>query len=151
MTIRFAVDGVAAPQGSMRSVAAGRVVHDNADRLHAWRSLVAGSALVARQHARIRPLIGPVCVDVRFSLPRPATLREDRPHISRPDLDKLCRCVCDALTGVLFFDDSQVTELRAWKTYAAVDARPGAVVTVSTDVGAMRTEHRPTAPHVDTR
>lgn len=39
-------------------------------------------------------------------------------HITRPDLDKLCRSTLDGLTGVLFKDDSQVAFLVASKEYA---------------------------------
>lgn len=39
-------------------------------------------------------------------------------HVTRPDLDKLCRSTLDALTGVLFADDSQVAFLVASKEYA---------------------------------
>ena len=38
-------------------------------------------------------------------------------HITRPDLDKLCRSTLDGLTGVLFADDSQVAFLVASKEY----------------------------------
>jgi Holliday junction resolvase RusA-like endonuclease len=34
-----------------------------------------------------------------------------------PDVDKLCRCALDALTGVVIVDDSQVVELSASKLY----------------------------------
>ena len=34
------------------------------------------------------------------------------------DIEKLCRSVSDALTGVLFDDDSQVVELHARKLYS---------------------------------
>jgi Holliday junction resolvase RusA-like endonuclease len=47
-----------------------------------------------------------------------------------PDLDKLIRGVGDALTGVLYDDDSQVIRCLAWKTYA--DTRlPGAFIRVN--------------------
>lgn len=46
--------------------------------------------------------------------------------------------VLDALTGVLFGDDSQVTRLDCAKRYARPDEAPGVLVTVrraSTDMG----------------
>lgn len=36
---------------------------------------------------------------------------------SRPDTDKLLRGLCDALTGILFRDDSQVVLVVARKVY----------------------------------
>jgi crossover junction endodeoxyribonuclease RusA len=37
--------------------------------------------------------------------------------VRSPDVDKLCRAVLDALTGVLFVNDSQVVRLVAVKEY----------------------------------
>ena len=38
-------------------------------------------------------------------------------HTSRPDLDNLLKAVLDALNGVAFLDDSQITEVRAVKSW----------------------------------
>jgi Holliday junction resolvase RusA-like endonuclease len=38
--------------------------------------------------------------------------------IGKPDVDKLCRSVMDALTGIAYKDDAQVTSLTAVKIYA---------------------------------
>jgi crossover junction endodeoxyribonuclease RusA len=67
-----------------------------------------------------------------FYLDRPSSVsRESRPSpIVPPDLDKLIRGVGDALTGVIYDDDSQVIRVLAWKSYA--DARePGCFVRVN--------------------
>lgn len=37
---------------------------------------------------------------------------------AKPDLDKLCRAVMDALTGYAYRDDSQVVRVNAIKVYA---------------------------------
>lgn len=36
---------------------------------------------------------------------------------TRPDVDKLCRSILDALTGVAWHDDGQVTGAPAWKEF----------------------------------
>jgi len=75
--------------------------------------------------------LSPAAIQIRlaFVMPRPkshygtgknaATLKRFVPsyHTSKPDLDKLIRCVKDALTGVAWKDDSQVCEVVADKKY----------------------------------
>lgn len=76
---------------------------------------------------------GPVRVRLRFALPRPVSLsRRVSSHTKRPDVDKLARAALDALTGVLFKDDSQVTRLTASKEYAAMDEPPHVTITLLT-------------------
>ena len=51
---------------------------------------------------------------------------------TKPDVDKLARAALDALTGVLWADDSQVVSLHAQKEYAG-EAQPcGALFVVRT-------------------
>jgi crossover junction endodeoxyribonuclease RusA len=61
----------------------------------------------------------PVSVAVVFTFVRPASVSQKRTQmVVRPDLDKLIRAVLDALTGVLYEDDSQVVEFdRPRKQY----------------------------------
>jgi Holliday junction resolvase RusA-like endonuclease len=48
--------------------------------------------------------------------------------ISAPDLDKLVRCISDAVTDAgLWHDDSQVVSIKAAKRYAAP---PGVLITI---------------------
>lgn len=93
------------------------------------RNLTVG---LLQQQWGIRPaLVCPVTVSLRFYFPRPKShyrtgrfaqlLRADAPalHTSAPDLDKLVRLVCDALTiAGVWADDSLATDLRAQKRYA---------------------------------
>ena len=53
------------------------------------------------------------------------------PMIQRPDSDKLLRAVFDSITGVAFWDDSQVTHITAHKRRAAFGEQPGARVTIT--------------------
>lgn len=80
-----------------------------------------------------------VAVALRFGLPRPKghwgtgrnadRLKPSAPAwpATKPDVDKLERAVLDALTGVLWADDSQVVMLSADKVYAPT---PMTLVTV---------------------
>lgn len=125
--IRFQVHGLPVPQGSTRSwVVNGKpVITSSAKGLSTWRRLVAD---VAQRYAPDEPWDGPVGIELHFGLPKPksAPKRKRVWPDKRPDLDKLTRAVLDALTYVVFSDDSQVIEIHATKDYGA----PGVVVEV---------------------
>jgi len=103
-----------------------------------WRSQV---GMLASQHMEGQPWTGPVRVNLTFYLVRPkghfgtgrnaTTLKPAAPRypIGTPDLDKLSRAILDALTGIVFRDDSQVHALDAMKLYAD-DHYPGVTVEV---------------------
>jgi len=119
------VAGKPAPQGSKRHVGGGTMV-ESSKAVGDWRSVVAWTAANAYSG---EPLTGAVVLAVEFVMPRPKSLPKTRPtppHTKRPDVDKLLRAVGDALSGVLWCDDSQVVEEVGRKRYAEPDERPGA-------------------------
>lgn len=122
---RFFVPGVPATKGSWRAVR-GRsgarpvLLADNA-REKPWALAVAWSA----KAARVRPLVGAVSVTLHCWFPRP--LKPTNPFPARNDVDKLARSTLDALTGIAWQDDQQVTQLLVTKSYVDTDQRePGA-------------------------
>jgi crossover junction endodeoxyribonuclease RusA len=125
--ISFQVHGLPIPQGSTRAwVIHGKpIITSSAKGLSTWRRLVAD---VAQNFAPKEPWDGPVGIELHFGLPKPKSAPKKKrvwPD-KRPDLDKLTRAVLDALTYVVFADDSQVIEIQASKDYGA----PGVVVEV---------------------
>ena len=100
--------------------------HDNADKLYAWRQEV---ACTARAKYDGPLLVGALRVNMTFQFPRPKNhygtgrnagkLKASAPkyHTTRPDRLKLARSVEDALTGVLWRDDSQTVEGDTKKEY----------------------------------
>lgn len=48
----------------------------------------------------------------------------------KPDLDKLNRSISDALTGVVFRDDSQVVRLESTKVYCGSEDKMGVFITI---------------------
>ena len=131
--VTFEVVGVAAPKGSTRAFMpkGGKypvVTHDN-PRTRGWQHLVADGA---QRVAGDGLFVGPVALVVTFHLPRPKSLPRRVRHVTTaPDLDKLVRCTSDALTGILYADDSQVVDLEAHKVYAAIASPPRATITLS--------------------
>lgn len=70
---------------------------------------------------------GPVAVTLTFVLRRTASepKRRTRPMDRKPDLDKITRTVFDAMTGIVFRDDSQITWSAQSKRTAEADESPG--------------------------
>jgi Holliday junction resolvase RusA-like endonuclease len=96
-----------------------------------WQQTVAEAASAAIQGHAFSILGGPVRLTVDFYLPRPKAIRDKVvPHTKKPDLDKLVRSVKDALSKVVWQDDSQVVEVFARKEYAAPGEVPRAKVAV---------------------
>lgn len=119
--ITFTAWGTPRPKGSKKHYrdksGQVRIVEAHPATRH-WETAVAGAAVeAAREH---RALEGPVAVDLTFYVPTPKSAPKRRwvYPIRWPDADKLARCVCDAMTGVIYRDDAQVTTLTARKIYA---------------------------------
>lgn len=132
--------GLPAPQGSKRAfVRGGRaMLVESSAKVAPWRQDVKHAAMAAMGDAP--PFEGPVRLAMTFLFPRPKGhmgakgVRPSAPlaHTVRPDIDKLTRSTLDALTGVLFRDDSQVCGLSVSKVWCNVDAdRPGAIIEAS--------------------
>lgn len=131
--ISFTVYGRPAQMGSKRAfVRSGKavMVNDNSERLRQWYNAVASKAAEVMNG---RDLIsGAVRLSVVFFFKRPKAhfgtgrnagiLKKTAPveHTQKPDLDKLVRLLCDALSATVWRDDSQVVEYgcvrRAWTT-----------------------------------
>lgn len=104
-----------------------------------WEQIIANSAAIELCRAVNRDcrfLTEPVEIAIDFYLPRPQALLTKTkaakaiPHTKKPDLDKLARSCKDALKGVVWTDDSQVTDLIARKRYCAAGEFPRAVIRV---------------------
>lgn len=125
--IRFVVLGTPVTQGSKRAFLnqhTGRIALTETGGIKhkSWREAVRSEAQRAAETSfPTGPATGRVAVHLQFGLQRPASAPKTRrtwPTGARSgDIDKLSRLVLDALTGVLFVDDSQVTELHVTKDY----------------------------------
>ena len=135
MMLQFTVAGAPKPKGSMRAfVPRGwtrPVLTSASGGLKAWEQAIQA---VAQDHV-VAYTTDPVRVRLRFALPRPKSLSRRaarRPHVKRPDVDKLARAALDALTGVVWKDDSQVYALSAVKHYARDDQPPHVTISIAT-------------------
>lgn len=130
----FVVHGVPIPQGSTRAFLPKGwkrpIITAANSKTKPWRQEIAGCALAEMERlglSKIGRKIG-VKVSAYFSFPRPQSLpKRVCDKTSKPDLDKLVRALLDAMTGVVFEDDSQVVMFAAKKGFG----NPGLRVKVS--------------------
>ena len=82
---------------------------------------------IAMQQYAGPPLTGALFVIMQFSLPIPASWTKKKKAAavsgellptSRPDIDNYAKLVCDALNGIIWHDDSQITTLTLSKEYS---------------------------------
>ena len=121
MNLQFTVLGQPIPQGSTRAfIPKGwkrPVITAANSKTMPWRQEIAGVALTEAQRSGFQMVVGaPVRIVTEFMFDRPKSVKVPF-KITKPDLDKLLRSVLDALTGVLFKDDSQVIESHAYKRF----------------------------------
>jgi crossover junction endodeoxyribonuclease RusA len=129
------VRGLPRPQGSMRAFPNGGMSYPPA--VWDWRHQVQQVAADAIK-SEDGPILGPVELRLGFDLPRllshygtgrnAGALKASAPLYPTvtPDLDKLVRAVCDALTDAgVWRDDSQVAVLAAAKRYGE---HPGVMI-----------------------
>lgn len=152
--VTFTVFGEPVGQGNIRYNRSGRGYHANGTELEGWRTLVRGAAARAtgyhaltlfgqrsacvhcgtdrRKHGLF---LDAVALDAIVALTRPPTVRRPYPTSRRhSDWDHYGRAISDALTGVLYPDDSQAVDGRVRTVYVGGPGcplpEPGALITV---------------------
>jgi len=101
-------------------------------KLYSYRKAVAASALEQLQ-GRPKPLFDqgtPVQVSMVFLYKQLKSAPGRVWKTSSPDVDKLARAAGDALSGIAYYDDAQVADLRATKRHARIEERPGVHILV---------------------
>lgn len=122
----FVVRGVPVPQGSTRAfIPKGwnrPIITAANSKTKPWRQEIAGCALAEMERqglSKIGRQVG-VKITAYFSFPRPQSLKKSvTEKTTKPDVDKLLRSLLDALTGVVFEDDSQVVMIAAKKGFGS--------------------------------
>ena len=146
MIIQFHVPGIPQPKGSTRSFrhsVTGAVVTTGANpKGKAWEQRVALAA--AAEMKGEPPTDVAVVVGCEFIFPRPkghfgsgknaSRVKDSAPqhHTTKPDSDKLIRCLLDGMTSIVYQDDKQVIGYMPGigKRYCRGSEPPGAIVTV---------------------
>jgi len=136
--ILLQIYGQPAPQGSKKFVGNNRMV-EVSKKVAPWRKAIVDE--VKRRELHNELINVPIAVDICFFRPRPKSHLNTRGEVKPsapdfpatiPDLDKLVRCVLDALTqsGVIT-DDARVVELTAAKVFVE-DRAEGASIFIQT-------------------
>jgi Holliday junction resolvase RusA-like endonuclease len=141
------VRGVPAPKGSGRAIMRGRFAvmvastsNKNRTDQRSWDAAVRDAMTEQLGCDRKEPLFRDraLHLTVTFMMPRPSGhwsakggVKPSAPAhpAKKPDLDKLLRCTCDALTGLVYDDDSRVVQTSALKSWAQ-PGHEGAIITV---------------------
>lgn len=127
--ISFVVHTKAAPQGSKRSLGNGILI-ESSKRVKPFRADVREGAM--QVWTEDWPMDAPMRASYAFHFRRPQSHFTTKGALTKRaplhatgrnlgDIEKLARAVSDALSGVLFHDDSQVVELRLDKRYGTKD------------------------------
>lgn len=94
-----------------------------------WQDLVA--TMIRQEYTG--PILDdcPIKVDMTFYITRGKTITRLLP-CKQPDWDKLARCVSDAMEGIVYKNDAQITDGMVRKRYAdeSADQPPGVRITV---------------------
>lgn len=122
--ISFTVYGHPEPQGSTKAFIpkgwSRAVITSDNKKLKPWRQQLSASAEAALSENGGELLAKPagVRLAVCFYFEKPASVPRSRvlPSV-KPDIDKLTRALMDALTGTIFEDDAQVTDIVVAKRY----------------------------------
>ena len=122
MAISFTVPGDPVPQPRPRVSTRGgfaRAYVPAKHAVHSYRAAIASAAKAAGAGVHGDPV--EVVIDLVFARPkshlRKNGLAKHAPRYPRPDVDNATKAVLDALNGVAWEDDSQVTRLVVEKTY----------------------------------
>ena len=118
--MKFTVLGSPIPQGSMKAFTPKGwkrpILTSDNKKTKPWRQDV-GQICLAELHGSPAGRGVPMRVMIAFYFERPKSVKSLAEKTTKPDIDKLARAVLDAITGIAFEDDSQVTELFVTKSY----------------------------------
>lgn len=134
MLSSFKVEHVPVAQPRPRISTRGKFARAYLPKSHPVHEFKEACEQAGRRAHPFAPLSSGVGLRLDFLMPRPRALQWKRKpmprvwHTKKPDIDNLSKAVIDALTGVLWVDDSFVCQLEAEKWTAAGDERPGVLV-----------------------
>ena len=134
-----------APKGSYRFIRGHAIPMSKREK--PWRTMVktaARAAMIDKNWCHVeKPDCVAVCIAFRIKAPKrliekAGTVSPFAAPTNPPDIDKLARCVLDALIDAdVWCDDSQVCELHCTKAYVPTDEEEGAVITVVQDTAGI--------------
>lgn len=131
----YRIYGNPEPQGRPRAARrGGRLIFYDPAKSKKWKKAVKNQ--VSNFNLLFFPLIEKkeIEISIYFYLKRPKKNRCDSPHLKKPDLSNLVKAVEDALTGLIYKDDSQITHIEARKQYANANNLPGCLIVIKSGI-----------------
>lgn len=125
------VDGTPTPQGSKNAYVINNraILVDASGGNKAWRKTVTEAI---KSHYSYKEFKGAVSVTLMFHMPQAKSNKKPK-MTQKPDVDKLARSICDALTDSgAIQDDQMITRLYVFKQWAT-DGKPGVFIMVAPD------------------
>ena len=130
--ITFRVDAVPVAQPRQRVALVRGRARQYLPTQHPVNAYKAACAIAASQLEQKIVLEGPIALRAVFVLPRPISQKPKvgprLPHAKKPDGDNLAKSTLDALNGILWRDDSQISVLTVEKFIAASGEQPHAEI-----------------------
>lgn len=114
----FRCEGKPIQQGSMNVSRSGHMYHAKGALLTSYRRAL-GDAAREQLPDDYAPIDGPVRVTALFVFESSNSKRWGQHKVTAPDDDKLMRSVGDALTKIVYTDDSRIVDWRAAKVWGA--------------------------------
>ena len=138
--VHFVVDAipVAQPRHRIGTVAGKAMAFEapKAHPIHVFKLAVREAALSDGRDCKDLRIEGPIVVEIEVVLPRPKNMMwKTKPmpsvlHTKRGDVDNYAKAVLDAMDGIFWHDDCQVSKLYVSKWIAAGNERPHVAVMV---------------------
>jgi crossover junction endodeoxyribonuclease RusA len=118
--IEFTVLGTPRSQGSMKSMLHRRtkqiITMASSPKMKPWRQEISWAALRARGPGEPAGRNVAIRLEASFFFAKPKSSKLNE-KTSAPDIDKLLRCCLDAMTGIIYEDDSQIVEIHCFKGF----------------------------------
>lgn len=134
--LKVFVQGKPVPQGSLNPMPFKRkngklgVNVFQKPELVKWRDKIADEVKRVKEDM-FYPKETPVFITLKFRLFKPKTSKREYPCCKGIDLDKACRAVLDALSGVIYDDDCQVCSIIANKCYVKSEDEQGVIIYIT--------------------
>ena len=96
-----------------------------------YRKTLRTMAIAQIQEQKAEKLDGAISIEILYSFQRPQSLKKSErneidsgksmPKTTKPDIDNLSKAILDALNGIAWNDDAQVSEIKAKKIWSKQD------------------------------
>lgn len=132
-SLYFIVEGEPVGKGRARSVTRRSktrgtyIAHVTPEKTRSYEAAIRSEAARAMENFEL--MGGPLAMRLEIYMGVPASWSKAKRDaaligeilpVKKPDVDNVCKAVCDAMNGVVYLDDSQIVDCHISKQYSAV-------------------------------